>query len=541
MRPTDTQAVRRGGGRRVRLGPGTADGGAHVEEPAEEAEPDGAARQLRETLERRLQRLQAPPCARLDAAAFVSTQMRQLAALKARCTSRQWQLHEDATDAPKPTAAQWLEAEALHSDEAATVEVTHETYTLAVAIEAWWRRRPRESTTNDEAAAAARGTCACVGGGNGCDLRRGGLIDRTRYQACVSALDERFEAGTWRRKAKRRGDDAEGDGEADSDVRDGAVFCLCGRRCGTPLERAMHWETSCGDGQDHGLPPDERERVGVAWLLLDESTGRVLRAGCKRLPATSESNDYSTKAEGAAVLEGVRDVLPALPTSVKLIEWTDSLGFQMRYERLANGLVKQRRRARQPDTGALYAVHREGGLRLERVRWQPADHNLPKYDERRWHVTCQANRAVDAGAGTAAEGGRGEELDFFATHAPPPQPDAAYFSHGGAPVTGDVRSRVQRAVGLRSAALAAVVRSGKGRAGYGATYLKKVTDPPIRQRMCAMLKNLLKNLPRSTRGHFRPCCRVQNPSEPSRGCFGCGRRHPSSTSTTLCQLRAPEA
>ena len=110
----------------------------------------------------------------------------------------------------------------------------------------------------------------------------------------------------------------------------------------------MHWETSCGDGQDHGLPPDERERVGVAWLLLDESTGRVLRAGCKRLPATSESNDYSTKAEGAAVLEGVRDVLPALPTSVKLIEWTDSLGFQMRYERLANGLVKQRRRARQP-------------------------------------------------------------------------------------------------------------------------------------------------------------------------------------------------
>ena len=109
-------ATPRGGGRRGRVGRGAADNGAHVEEPAEEAEPDGAARQLRETLERRLERLQAPPCARLDAAAFVSTQMRQLAALKARCTPRQWQLHEDATDALKLTTAQWLEAEALRSD-----------------------------------------------------------------------------------------------------------------------------------------------------------------------------------------------------------------------------------------------------------------------------------------------------------------------------------------------------------------------------------------------------------------------------------------
>ena len=76
------------------------------------------------------------------------------------------------------------------------------------------------------------------------------------------------------------------------------------------------------------------------------------------------------------------------------------------------------------------------------------------------------HKAVDAGAGSAAEGGRNEELSYFKTHTPPPNPDEAYFSHGGAPITGDVRLRVQRSVGLRNAALAAAVGGGgKGRAG----------------------------------------------------------------------------
>ena len=58
------------------------------------------------------------------------------------------------------------------------------------------------------------------------------------------------------------------------------------------------------------------------------------------------------------------------------------------------------------------------------------------------------------------------ELAFFGTHMPPPDPDEAYFSHGGAPITGDVRRRVQQSIGLRNAALAmAVAGGGKGRAG----------------------------------------------------------------------------
>ena len=148
--------------------------------------------------------------------------------------------------------------------------------------------------------------------------------------------------------------------------------------------------------------------MGVAWLLMDEETGRVLRAGCKRLPATGEANDYSTKSEGEAVLEAVRDLLPGLPKSVQLVESTDSLGWKVKYEKLVSGQITQRRRARQLDTGKLRAVHREAGRRILRVEWQPADHNLPRHDDRRRHAQCQANKAVDAGAGSAAEGGRDE-------------------------------------------------------------------------------------------------------------------------------------
>ena len=155
----------------------------------------------------------------------------------------------------------------------------------------------------------------------------------------------------------------------------------------------------------------------------------MLRAGCKRLPATGEANDYSTKSEGEAVLEAVRDLLPGLPESVQLVESTDSLGWKVRYEKLASGHITQRRRARQPDTGKLRAVQREAGGRILRVEWQPADHNLPKHDDRRRHTQCQANKAVDAGAGSAAEGGRDEELVFFGTHMPQPDPDDAYTSH----------------------------------------------------------------------------------------------------------------
>ena len=186
-------------------------------------------------------------------------------------------------------------------------------------------------------------------------------------------------------------------------MRDTAVYCLCGERSATPLDRAMHWAVRGFDRAKHGLPPDERERVGVAWLLLDEETGRVLRAGCKRLAATGEANDYSTKSEGEAVLEAVRDLLPGLPGSVQLVESTDSLGWKVKYDKLIGGQVTQRRQARQPDTGTLRAVHREAGQRILRVEWQPADHNLPRHDDRRRHTQCQANKAVDAGAGSAAE------------------------------------------------------------------------------------------------------------------------------------------
>ena len=132
------------------------------------------------------------------------------------------------------------------------------------------------------------GVCECVRGGR-CELQDGERLDAQRYQTCVDKLaDGRFQPGNWRRAADTR---AAGEGEGEGEVRDTAVHCLCGERSATPLGRAVHWAVRGFDGKKHGLPPDERERVGVAWLLLDEETGRVLRAGCKRLPATGERGE----------------------------------------------------------------------------------------------------------------------------------------------------------------------------------------------------------------------------------------------------------
>ena len=55
----------------------------------------------------------------------------------------------------------------------------------------------------------------------------------------------------------------------------------------------------------------------------------------------------------------------------------------------------------------------------------------------------------------------------------------------------------------------------------------------------SMLKSRLGSLPWSTVRPLLPCCRVRNPSGPSRDCFGCGRSHPLGTSTTSWPLRAP--
>jgi len=116
------------------------------------------------------------------------------------------------------------------------------------------------------------------------------------------------------------------------------------------------------------------------------------------------------------------------------------------------------------------------------------EHNLPKADERRAHALSRANRAVDAGAGRSAEGGRDEELTYLQTHAPETSTPLAFYTHGGAPVTGDVRVRTQQAVGLRTAARAAA-RRGDGTAAKVGEALRMATRGEAHARATAMAFN----------------------------------------------------
>ena len=128
---------------------GPADGG--VTEWAADAARGGlpGSTDLRE----QLQRLRGPPEGRMDAVSFVSTRMRQMAALKTGSTPRRWKLLSEVAGAPTLTIEQWRTAHKLLREPTVMAAVTRETYELAI-------RTDRRLV----------GTAEAVGGGD-CDGR----------------------------------------------------------------------------------------------------------------------------------------------------------------------------------------------------------------------------------------------------------------------------------------------------------------------------------------------------------------------------------
>ena len=436
----DGTPVRPGGAGAAKEARGTARlmkttaGVAH--EPAEQAR--AASDEATDgTLHALLARLVELPEERRDAATFVETGLRKLAETKAGASPRQWKTRLAGAGGDKLTAVQWQAVEAAG-------EAAGEAAEQGEAVE---NARPLTATMYAAASEAARlerwphvwaalgggengEACACVRGGDCEWTQKEGVSGGTEYKRQLQAVTG-LEKGSWRRNKRHKGDGAreaqtegeEGEDEDETEPKAG-YFCMCGEESATPLERAMHWELQALDGRPHGLPPDERKRLGAAWVLLDVATGRVLRGGCERMPATGEANDYSTKAEGQTIALALRDVLPGLPLGTEVRVHTDSASWVASWNVVQGGRLKMRRELRKPDMSALHAALQEVGSGAQRgvtivgAEWQPAEHNLPKADERRAHALSRANRAVDAGAGRSAEGGRDEEIAYLQTHTP---------------------------------------------------------------------------------------------------------------------------
>ena len=194
----------------------------------------------------------------MDAVSFVSTRMRQMAALKTGSTPRRWKLLSDVAGAPTLTIEQWRTAHKLLREPTVMAAVTRETYELAIRIEEWWGQPGRwEEGT-------ATGVCECAHGGR-CELQDGERLDEKRYQTCVDKLAHgRFQPGNWKRTTNTR---AAGEGEGEGEVRDTAVHCLCGERSATPLGRASHTLGGAGFRRKETRPPTGRARAcwrGVA-------------------------------------------------------------------------------------------------------------------------------------------------------------------------------------------------------------------------------------------------------------------------------------
>ena len=210
-----------------------------------------------------LQRLRGPPEGRMDAVSFVSTRMRQMAALKTGSTPRRWKLLSEVAGAPTLTIEQWRTAHKLLREPTVMAAVTpvsrgRRTSWRYGCIEDWWGQ-PRRWEEG-----IATGVCECVRGGR-CELQNGERLDEERYQTCVDKLaDGRFQPGNWRRAADTR---AAGEGEGEGEVRDTTVHCLCGERSATPLGRASHTLGGAGFRRKETRPPTGRARAcwrGVA-------------------------------------------------------------------------------------------------------------------------------------------------------------------------------------------------------------------------------------------------------------------------------------
>ena len=427
----------------------------------------------------------------------VTSELSWLAETRDRTVERIWKTRVEAAGLAISEAA-WREVDALAREKNRGARITESTKAAAEAVEAARRDPQRRRTLCGE----NDGLCPCVGGGV-CALHAATPLRRTAYQKCVSNIDKKLEHNTWRRAKASKPDDSGDNRGGGGDGEPTSWRCVCRWRGASAVERAFHWALTADDGDYHGLPPDERKRIGAAWVLVDEPTGRVVRAGRRRIAATGLTDDYSTKAEGQTILEALRDVLPLLPPGTKLRAYTDSAAWTMSWAAMTAGGMRLRRLLRKPDTGPLRATKRLVGsaaTRLLSADWQPAEHNLAVGDDRRSHPQSRANRAADAGAGRSAEGGRDIELDFFKTHEPPPDADVAFFTSGGAPVTGDLRVHVQRAVRLRTAARVASPRDNakartavrlarQGKLDAAASALARAMASPATE--AAMLRALL--------------------------------------------------
>ena len=79
-------------------------------------------------------------------------------------------------------------------------------------------------------------------------------------------------------------------------------LCLCGHVSPSIFELTCHILTATNDVA-HGTPPDRRNSIGGAGILVCADTETVIWAAGFRIPATSTQHDYSTKSEGITVNE----------------------------------------------------------------------------------------------------------------------------------------------------------------------------------------------------------------------------------------------
>ena len=269
-----------------------------------------------------------------------------------------------------------------------------------------------------------------------------------------------------------KGEQGKGEHETRTPTEDPKWWCACGRDFPSEFARDMHTNTQVNSTGCHGLPLEERKRVGVAWVLLRLADRQVIADGRKRLPATGAENDYFTKAEGLGVHTAIQRVKHHFKPLDEVTQLTDSQSWIESRQTLAGPPpMRMRHIIRKSATGELCATHtlirglQESGVQWE-SRWHGAEHNIPQLDDERLSDESRCNRAVDFGAGLSAAAGRNREVDFYQPYGHPDTTplDPFFFSRGQAVVMGDPQYAILQGGGAAAAARAA---AAGGKAGRG--------------------------------------------------------------------------
>ena len=432
--------------------------------------------------ERVLEVVEGPPAELLRVTHFTTSWLQQLARAHAALPVQQWDL---LTLAVPHTASILTFAQTLLDGSSAFP--TRQRHNMSgYQASQWWTVGTSRATliVAQQVSVVHRATDGAALGletqATACACTRGGVctINQRQWPEYQATWDSQADCGD-------TSGSSEDEPENDNGGEKSGFYCVCGAVFPSNIAREVHFAATLHDSHAHDIMPEERPRVGVAWALMHEEAGRVLRVGQRRLCSAGIQPATSTRAEGEAMAYSSIATADEVQPGDTLEYGSDSLATIHTSRWVRRPTTTSARITRRPDTGAHLVVRRWRGRLEERgartlEAWAPAEHNLERTNDQRFTDAARLNLFADMAAGVSARASPEQETvaNAYSRPARPVFADPYYFTQRGLPITGDPRDTVQLTVGMQHL-LAAAMGSSRACARAAQLVLDGVVSPSL--------------------------------------------------------------